>query len=178
MHIFLTGAIQIGKSTVIDKIVSRLQVNPGGFKTYFGPDRYSSDRLLYMNPAAEPRVFQPDLAVVVFTTGCPPQALTERWDKRGVQLIRTARTNSNLIVMDECGSLEAQALLFQKEVLDTLEGNIPVLGVVKMDSRGWTDRIRNHPRVKLITITKENRDALPLMLADEICLRGCSGRKE
>lgn len=168
MHIFLTGAIQVGKSTVIDKTLALLKVTPGGFKTYFGPDRKSPDRLLYMNPAAEPKTFERENAVVVFAAGRPPQALTAVWNTYGVQLLRTARASSALIVMDECGSLESDALLFQQEVLETLESSTPVLGVVKQDSRGWTDRIRSHPRVKLITVTQENRDALPNLITEQL----------
>ena len=36
MHLFLTGKVQIGKTTVVDKAIARLGVTPGGFRTYFG----------------------------------------------------------------------------------------------------------------------------------------------
>ncbi len=165
MHIFLTGEIQVGKSTVIAKTLSLLKITLGGFKTYYGPDRESLNKLLYMNPAPELKSFREENAVVRFSDGNPPQTLTKKFDIYGVELIRSARTSSNLILMDECGSLERDALAFQKEVIATLDGNIPVFGVIKMASKGWIDRIRNHPKVKLITVTKENRDILPQMLA-------------
>jgi nucleoside-triphosphatase len=168
MHIFLTGEIQVGKSTVIAKTLSLLKITPGGFKTYFGPDRGLPDKLLYMNSASESNVFREENAVARFFEGKPPQSLTRKFDTYGVDLIRSARTGSNLILMDECGSLERDALVFQKEVIDTLDGNTLVFGVVKLASEGWTDRIRNHPKVKLITVTKENRDALPQILAHQL----------
>ncbi|WP_434510364.1 nucleoside-triphosphatase [Desulfitobacterium sp. AusDCA] len=165
MHIFLTGEIQIGKSTVIAKTLALLNVIPGGFKTYFGPDRGCSDKLLYMNSAAGSKLFKEENVIVRFSKGQPPQVLAEKFDTYGTELIRSARANSNLIVMDECGSLERDALVFQKEIMDTLEGSIPVFGVIKLASSGWTDRIRNHSKVKLITVTKENRDDLPQVLS-------------
>lgn len=161
MHIFLTGEIQIGKSTVIAKTLALLNIIPRGFKTYFGSDRECPDKSLYMSPAAGPKLFRKENAVAHFSEGQPPQALTEKFDINGVELIRSARMNSSLIIMDECGSLERNALLFQEEIMDTLDGNIPVLGVIKQGSKGWTDRIRNHPKVKLITVTEGNRDGLP-----------------
>jgi len=164
MHIFLTGEIQIGKSTVIAKTLSLLAVITGGFKTYFGLDREAPDKWLYMNPASEPKNFTAENAVVQFSEGGPPQVLTDKFDTYGVELLRSARTDATLILMDECGSLERDAFLFQKEVLDTLEGRTPVLGVVKLASTGWVDQIRNHSKVKLITVTRENRDALPPLL--------------
>ncbi len=168
MHIFLTGEIQIGKSTVIAKTLSLLKITPGGFKTYFGPDRGLPDKLLYMNSASEPNVFREENAVARFFENKPPQSLTRKFDTYGVELIKSARTGSTLILLDECGSLERDAFVFQKEVIDILDGNTPVFGVVKLASEGWTDRIRNHPKVKLITVTEENRDVLPQILAHQL----------
>ncbi len=165
MHIFLTGEIQVGKSTVIMRTLSRLEIIPGGFKTYFGSDRRSPDRRLYMNPAAETKSFNRANSVACFYADRPPQAFSDVFDTYGVTLIQGA-TSNKLIMMDECGSLESDALLFQKEVIAALEGSIPILGVVKLNSQGWTDRIRTHPRVRLITVTKFNRDGLPSRLAD------------
>ncbi|MEA4902958.1 nucleoside-triphosphatase [Desulfitobacterium sp.] len=161
MHIFLTGEIQVGKSTVIAKTLALLNIIPGGFKTYFDSDRECPDKSLYMSSAVGPKLFRKENAVAHFSEGQPPQVLTEKFDIYGIELIRSAKMNSNLIMMDECGSLERNALLFQEEIMDTLDGSIPVLGVIKQGSRGWTDRIRNHPNVKLITVTEENKDGLP-----------------
>lgn len=170
MHIFLTGEIQIGKSIVIGKTLSLLKLTPGGFKTYFGPDRDSPDRLLYMNSAAEPKIFRQENAVACFTKGHSPQAFARKFDTYGVDLIRSARTGSDLILMDECGSLERDALIFQQEVIDTLDDSTTVIGVIKLASKGWTDQIRNHPKVKLHTVTKENRDVLPQILAHQLAV--------
>jgi nucleoside-triphosphatase len=70
--------------------------------------------------------------------------------------------------MDECGGLEREARAFQNEVLDALEGDIPVLGVVKAGLTGWTDEIRGHPKVRLLTVDRSNRDMMPLLIADSI----------
>lgn len=168
MHIFLTGEIQIGKSTVINKTLDLLQMIPQGFRTYFGPDREKADRLLYLNSAAQPRTFNEEKAVVHFRAGQPPEVLIDRFDGYAVQLIRRARIDSDsaLILMDECGSLESGALVFQREILAALDGKKPILGVVKLAGRGWTDRIREHAKVVLLTVTRENRDRLPGLLAD------------
>jgi len=165
MHVFLTGGIQVGKSTIIDKTLSLLKITPGGFRTYFGSDRGASDRFLYMSSAVGAKLFSVKNAVAYFAEGKAPQAFTRRFDTYGVELIRSAGNSSNLIIMDECGSLERGALVFQKEVIDALDGNTPVFGVIKQSSGGWTDRIRNHPKVRLITVTVNNRDVLPQRIA-------------
>ena len=84
----------------------------------------------------------------------------------GSKLIRDSRNKADLILMDECGSLECEAYEFQDEIINTLNGQKPILGVVKLASKGWTDAIRNHPNVKMITVTKENRDYLPEKLKE------------
>jgi hypothetical protein len=95
MHIFLTGEIMIGKTVAIEKTISILDVVPGGFKTYFGPDRDAAEKDLYMNPAAEPMVFRKENAIVHFTDSFHPQILTDRFETYGVSLIRKAKTNQS-----------------------------------------------------------------------------------
>lgn len=168
MHLFLTGEIQIGKTTVITRILELLQITPGGFTTYFGPDRSLPDKLLYMNSASKPKVFSPKCAIARLFADKPPEVFTERFSSYGVGLLQAGRNSARLILMDECGSLERDAVAFQEEILDILDGNIPVLGVVKLASKGWTDRIRNHPKVELITVTEKNRDTLPPLLASRL----------
>jgi Predicted nucleotide kinase len=170
MHLFLTGEIQVGKSTVIAKTLSLLQADYAGFKTYFGSDRSLPNKLLYMCAAAEPYAFKEENAVVRFSAGQPPEVLTAKFNTYGAMLIRSARSRSQLILMDECGSLEREAFVFQREIINTLDGNIPVLGVIKLASTGWTEQIRNHPQVKLITVTKKNRSALPGILARQLAV--------
>ena len=56
------------------------------------------------------------------------------------------------------------ALAFQRAVLEKLEGDTPVLGVVREGFPGWTKAIVTHPNVELITVTEDKRDALPALL--------------
>lgn len=182
MHFFLTGEIQVGKTTIISKVIEHLQVIPSGFKTYFGPDRNSPDRLLYMNSAFEPKDFREEYAVARFFEGKPPEVLVERFSSYGAALIRCGRKNgSKLIIMDECGNLERDAFVFQQAVMEALDGSVPILGVVKkIIGPSWTDQIRKHPKVQLLTVTGENRDELPAILAGKlaaqmdnmICVKG------
>ena len=54
----------------------------------------------------------------------------------------------------------------EREVLALLEVDTPSLGVVRQDAMGWLEEIRRHPKVRLITVTEENRDDLPRQLAE------------
>lgn len=160
MHIFLTGNVQVGKSTVVERVVSTLGVTVGGFRSGFDHLRAQTDRLLYMWDAAAPALKDEEHAIVRFTDD-KPEVYPHRFDEIGGGALRRARERGvDLILMDECGRLERDAHEFQQEVLTTLDGNIPVLGVVRQGYAGWLDHIRNHPKVTLLTVTEENRAAL------------------
>ena len=161
MHIFLTGEIQIGKSTIINKVLRELGVIPGGFLTYYGCDRACENRSLYICGAWESKCEIPTNQIVQFTNGIPA-VNTDKFNTYGSQLIRESRKRSSIIIMDECGTLESQALEFQAEVLDCLNGSIPVLGVIKKSERlVWTEQIKSHPNVEVLFVDKSNRDQLP-----------------
>jgi nucleoside-triphosphatase len=160
-HIFLTGDMQIGKSTVILKTLQLLNVKFGGFRTYFGADRSNPNRCLYMSSASLPAKYDESSVVARFTPVSPPEIFPERFNALGVEYIKEALKTADLIVMDELGNLENTALRFQNAVLDTLNGDVPILGVIKLSATGWVDKIRNHPKVELVHVDKENRDALP-----------------
>lgn len=165
MHIFLTGAVQVGKSTIIEKTVSALSVPVGGFRSGYGPDRSAHDRWLYLWDASGPPIYDEAHGVVRFTDSRPEVQL-DRFNTLGVETLRQARRRGvSLILMDECGRFEGQAAAFHAEIFATLNGNIPVLGVVRQGFHGWLDTIRSHPKVTLLAVTPDNRDILPDQIA-------------
>lgn len=171
--IFLTGDIQIGKSTVILKTLDLLNIRYAGFRTYFGPDRSDPDKFLYMNEASLARCFDDNNAVVIFENGKRPVPLTNRFDLLGSKYLSDAEKNSQLIIMDECGNFESDATSFKSKIFRILDEEIPVLGVIKLSASGWVERIRKHPSVELITVDTNNRDILPMELYEKLrkCLK-------
>ena len=160
-HIFLTGEVRSGKSTVMQKVLNSLDVTVGGFCSGSGNARNEQERWLYLWDAAGEPVCEENHRVAYITQE-ERRAFPERFDALGCEALHRARESKvDLILMDECGFLERDAKEFQTEVLRTLDGDIPVFGVVRLRSSGWTDAIRNHPNVTLITVTEENRDELP-----------------
>ena len=71
------------------------------------------------------------------------------------------------IVMDELGPSEAAALEFQKAVLAALDGDKPVYGVLQQADSEFLGRVAAHPRVRVVTVTEENRDRLRQQLCGE-----------
>lgn len=163
MHIFLTGAVQVGKSTVIDKTLQLWGVTPGGFRTYFGADRSALRHQLYLCAGGEERPCDDAHAIAAFVPGSPPCLDVQRFEELALAALQNE--DAPLLLMDECGRLEQKATRFHKRVYALLEGDTPILGVLRQDADGWLDEIRRHPRVQVITVTEKNRSVLPQQLA-------------
>jgi nucleoside-triphosphatase len=167
MHVFLTGEIGVGKSTVIGKVLAELDIRPGGFVTGFGPERASPDRRLYLNPAWEELAYDEAHAVARFGEGFPPRPDSVAFDQLGSGYLVSCRTWARLLLMDELGPLEREARHFQRAVLLAINGPIPILGVLKQSGHPWMDAIIRHPAVTVLPVTAANRDGLPMRLAEE-----------
>ncbi len=160
MHVFITGAVQCGKSTVLARAVAESGLAAAGFETFFGGDRALSDKVLHMGAYGGGRQATDANAVVRFEAGVP-RVLTGLFDGIGRALLEKAREAARLIVMDECGRFEREAYGFQRAIFDALDGDIPVLGVVRQGAGGWTEEILSHPKVRLLVVTEANRDGMP-----------------
>jgi nucleoside-triphosphatase len=162
--IFLTGKIQIGKSTVVDKVISAWDGTVTGFRTWFGDDRGSPDRFLYISDVYKKRICK----AVRFESGRPKEIFFESFNNFGAGLINETG-DSRLIIMDELGRFESRADIFKSAAMQKLDNDTPVLGVLRLDSYGWLDDIRAHPNVCVIEVTEENRDELPETVLSILC---------
>lgn len=161
--IFLTGPRQIGKSTVIQKTVSLLQEGGlrhlGGFLTYWGAE---GDPHLYI-AAADPSQRQNPSHLADYQDGHLTRH-TEAFDRLGAELLSDSQS-AQLICMDELGYLEEESPLFQGRVLACLDGDMPVIGVLREGDIPWHDQIKAHPRVTICEVSLSNREKLPAQLA-------------
>ena len=155
MHVFVTGERQTGKSRAVRRAAEMLGRPCKGFLTCF-LTRERGTSSLYMVPPEERDLRDEEHVVAVLEDG-RMRPLTERFDTLGARLLREARSHPEaLILMDECGHLEKNAMVFRKEILTCLDGDIPVLGVLRRD-QPWHDFIKRHPKVRVLTLTEENR---------------------
>ena len=64
----------------------------------------------------------------------------------------------DIIVMDELGFLESGAFCFQSAVMRRLDGEVPVVGVIKPCQSEFLDMVKAHPMVSVKEVTEANRE--------------------
>ena len=163
MPIFLTGARQIGKSTALRRALGAAGLRFGGIMTRF--DARSGERRLYLLPysLSEPLPEAlPESAVCARMGAMGRRADPAVFDSLGVSLLRAAADDpeTDVLVIDELGFLEAEAKEFHAAVCGLLCGKKPVVGVVREGLGAWADA----PLGEVLTVTADNRDAMPELL--------------
>lgn len=169
-NIFLTGEIQVGKSTAINRALAAVKPKVEGFRTLGGPRDKDGGSYVHMIPAdgTEPIGTGNRIFYRRFNGGQPHfQVFEDVFETRGPALLQPSPA-CELLLMDEIGIREAACTRFHDAILQALEGEIPVLGVVQIRPGGFLDEIRNHPSVELITVNVENREQVYQMLAEWI----------
>lgn len=151
----LTGRPGSGKTSLVKQVVARMTGKAGGFYT---EEIRSSGvregfRLLTLNGA------QAILAHIniksqyrVSKYGIDVDAL----ELVGVPAIYQAIEHRDLVVIDEIGKMELFSVQFREAVLQIIDSGKPVLGTIMLKPHPWADAIKRHPRVKLVTVTRDN----------------------
>ena len=161
-HIFLTGQVQCGKSTLIRRGLAALgPLKLGGFRSISVSSAIPGALAeVYLVPAADERpALTRDNLIGIRWSGYGFNAYPAAFDNYGVQLLHSSAP-AQLLLMDELGMMENAAALFAQAVKQSLDEPIPILGVVKPRSTPLLDAVRVHPAVQVIAVDENNRDSL------------------
>ena len=162
-HLFLTGPKQVGKSTVLRALLDGRDARIGGFRTQRVGVPEGAD--IYMLPPMGEPVFLEENILFRRRRG---QTIGDdsAFDRLGDFLLASL-PGADLILMDELGPNEATAFGFQRAVEQALDGDAPVYGILQMADSAFLDRIAARDDVRVVTVTEENRDALPRQLLEQ-----------
>lgn len=148
-HLFLTGEKGVGKSTLIDYLLT--DRTPCGFRTrrVEGVLSRPSVHLLTVPDTT------PTADNLLFYCGAYSP---ERFDTLGVAALENR--SGDVLLMDELGPAESGAEKFTAAVLAALDGELPILGALQQADTPFLRAVARHPRVRLVTVTPQNRDVL------------------
>lgn len=156
-NIFLTGDLQVGKSTIINQAVDSLQINIGGFTTcrYYEQDQLIGFYMASLNSNSKNK----EQPFVGYCNNQSRTAVPDTFDHFGVSILEEClEQKPDLIIMDELGFFETEAYKFQKTVKKCLSSEIPVLGVLKKADTVFLNSIKERKDLILLTTTPDNRE--------------------
>ena len=159
---FLTGHKRVGKSTVLKKLLANHPEVAGGFRTLRVPcEGGCSVHMLSPEETectAENQIFRKHSGRLYLDIG--------DFDRIGCDLLKKSE-GCPLILMDELGPTEADALSFRGAVWKTLDDAERVYGVLQMAESDFLEQVAARADVQVVTVTEGNRDDLPRLLAEQ-----------
>lgn len=160
-NIILTGERGAGKSTLADKAAACSGLKARGLKTLFKESREEPHAFLYAAPWGREPVFDERHIIARFGGG-RPEGLTESFDTLCAGLVDKAvdSADAELIIIDELGFLEKDALRFRDSVLRALNCPKPVIAVIRQGLPAWTTGLVDAGPCILFEVTEENRGRL------------------
>ena len=168
-NILLTGPPGVGKTTLIRRVIDRLDTDAGGFYTTEMRDTVSDRRIGFRIHTLEGRT------AILASVDIEGQPRISKYgvdiaavDEVAVSSVRSAIRNTGLVVIDEIGPMELLSDAFRDAVREALDSDVPVLGTIVQRSRPFTDQIKTRADVILIEVSYENRDELEAEIRAQI----------
>lgn len=160
MNIFLTGNIQVGKSTAIKKFLKKEKIKPLGFTTHL--DRNTGSLMMKVSGNDGEYDFQ----VAAPGKSHRPVPDTDAFDRAGRLLMYIDTKRCKLLIMDELGFLEKDASVFLAAVPALLDRGVNTIGVLrnKPDGPFW-DMLHSRKDTVILTVDEENRNTIPDMIS-------------
>lgn len=153
----LTGSPGAGKTTVIKQALARTRINAGGF--YTEEVRSGGTRQGFKIITLDGQ------QTVLAHVDIPSHYRVSKYgvdisnlDKVGTPAIHRAIEESELIVIDEIGKMELFSPRFREAVLMAIQSGKKILGTIMRNPHPLADKIKSHPKVKIVEITRDNHD--------------------
>ena len=163
-NIFLTGPPSSGKTTIIKKVISRLDHPSNGF--YTEEERIEGKRVGFLMKTLDGK-----------TGYLAHQEIKSNFHIRrygvSIENIETIAmpaivpVNRNIIILDEIGKMECFSEVFRRAAVTALDSDNIVIGTITLGGDDFIQAIKEREDLEIHEVTPDNRDSLP----DEILRR-------
>lgn len=167
-HLFLTGDKQVGKSTLLRRLIEVRQLDCAGFETqafFLNGER----RGFTLHGRVEMPPYQNDCICCARIEEKRAVPVLPVFEENGVLILkRSLASPAPFLLMDELGRLEREASGFIAQVEACLDADKRVLGVLQKCNSAHVARIAQRADVTVLTVTPENRQELLEWLCNKL----------
>ena len=164
----ITGRPGVGKTTLIQRILEQFpSLEIGGFYTTEICNHGSRQGFSIHDLEGKKGLLAHVRQTSPHRVG-PYGVNVEDIDKVAVAALKAGIGKTDLMVIDEIGSMELCSNAFRKVVLKALDSNTPVLGTLQQSSNPFLERIRARPDLRILSLTERNRERLRRELLEEV----------
>ena len=164
-NIFLTGAPSSGKTTVIKKIIAKLDVLANGF--YTEEERKDDRRIGFLMKTLDGKTaylahqnIKSDFHVRRYGVSI------ENIESIAVPSIKPV--DSNIIILDEIGKMECFSDVFKEAAMNALDSPNIVIGTITFGGDDFILKVKARKDIVIHEVTLENRDILPELICKKI----------
>jgi len=167
MNYLLTGLPKAGKTTLLKKVVAKLQKPAKGFFTEEIKDGGVRVGFIIVTLSGckgilSHRDFRSKYRVGKYGVN------VDEFDRIGTKEIEEALKQKKLVIIDEIGKMELFSERFREVVWKALDSENSVLGTIMAKGNPFADRVKKREDVKIFEVTEENRNRLVDLLLKEL----------
>ncbi len=164
-NIFLTGAPSSGKTTVIKKIIEKLDYPANGF--YTEEERVDGKRVGFLMKTLDGRKgylahqdIKSDFHIRRYGVSIE--------NIEGIAVPSITPVKSNVIILDEIGKLECFSMAFKQAAVNALDVPNIVIGTITFGGDAFILEIKKREDMEINEVTEDNRDLLPDLILRQI----------
>lgn len=163
MKVLLTAKPGIGKSTVLQKFLELYHGEKHGFVVTRIKDEQGNNQgfLATTLDGRSQTIAHKTQVLSNIVVGNGNKVDIDTINEFLIPELQKAKGTKALVVIDEIGRMQSFSSEFLKEVRNLFDSDIDILASIVFDDEPWSLEFKQHPDVKLIEVTIENRDELP-----------------
>ena len=154
---FFTGEKGIGKSTIINALCDKFGFKTGGFKTIKNVNDDKSESFHIIN-ISKNEIPNKENLLFYRCKNKNEEDIISKFNKFSDAL--DDYIEYDIIIMDEIGPNENKAEIFKKKILEILDSDKFVIGVLQEADTDFINQIKNRKDTKIFTVTNENRNII------------------